>query len=64
MQKAESFGTTACNLRFAHDIDLLGGSEELQQLTGRLDETAADYDMKISSDKSNILVNSMKPRPI
>ena len=31
-----------CNLRFADDIDLLDGSEEeLQQLTERLDQTAA-----------------------
>ena len=30
-----------CHLRFADDIDLLGGSEEqLQQPTGRLEKTA------------------------
>ena len=51
-----------CNLRFADDIDLPGSSEEeLQQLTRRLEETAAEYGMEISSGK--ILVNSIEPRP-
>ena len=41
-----------CNLRFANDIDLLGGSEEeLQQFAERLEKTAADYGVEISSDK-------------
>ena len=35
------------------------GSQRLQQLTERLDETAAGYLMEISSDKSKILVNSI-----
>ena len=53
-----------CNLGFAADMDLLGSSEEeLQQLTHTLEETAAEYGMEISSDKSKILVNSIKPRP-
>jgi hypothetical protein len=57
-------GRPLCNLRFADDIDLLGSSEEeLQQLTRRLEETAAEYGMEISSEKSKILVNSTKPRP-
>ena len=57
-------GRPLCNLRFADDIDLLGSSEEeLQQLTRRLEETAAEYGMEISSEKSKILVNSIKPRP-
>ena len=30
-----------CNLWFADDFDLLGGSEGLQQLTERLEKTAA-----------------------
>ena len=51
-------------MRFADDIDLLDGSEEeLQQLTERLGKTAAGYGMEICSDKSKILVNSIKPRP-
>ena len=54
-----------CNLRFADDIDLLGSSdEELQQLTERLEKATADCGMKICSNKSKILVNSIKPRPI
>ena len=57
-------GRPPCNLRFADDIDLLGSrEEELQQLTQRLEETAAEYRMEISSDKSKILVNSIKPIP-
>ena len=53
-----------CNLRLADDIDLLGGREEqLQQLTERLEKTAAGCGMEISSDKSKILVNSIKRRP-
>ena len=57
-------GRPLCNLRFADHIDLLGGSEEeLQQLTERLEKTAAGYGMEISSDKSKILVNSIMPRP-
>ena len=56
---AEHWRTTIeplCNLRFADDIDLQGGSEiDLQQLE-RLEKTAASYGMDINSDKSNILV--------
>ena len=47
------------NLWFADDIDRLGSNEEeLQQLAERLEKTAAGYGMKISSDKSKILVSS------
>ena len=68
---AEGFETSAsieerpiCNLRFADDINLLGGSEEeLQQLAERLEKTAAGYGMEISSVKSTNLVNIIKPRP-
>ena len=57
-------GRPLCNLRFADDIDLLGSSvEELQQLTQRLEETAAEHGMEISSDKSKLLANSIKPWP-
>ena len=43
---------------------MLGCSkEELQQLTESLYQTAAEYGMEISFDKSKILVNSIKPRP-
>ena len=44
--------------------DLPGGSEEeLQQLDERIDKTAAGYCMEISSNRSKILINSIKPRP-
>ena len=57
-------GQPLFNLRFADDIDLLGGSEEeLQQSIERLEKTAVGYGMEISSHKSKILVNSIKPRP-
>ena len=63
---AEGFDTSTsigerllCNLQFADGIDLMGGSKELQQLTERLEKTAAGY----MSDKSKILLNSIKPRP-
>ena len=53
-------GRLLCNLQFSDDIDLLQcREEELQQLTERLEKTAAGYGMKISSDKNKILV---KPR--
>ena len=46
------------------DIDLLGSSEEeWQRLTQRPEETAAEYRMEISSERSKILVKSIKPRP-
>ena len=54
-------GRPLCNLQFADDIDLLGSSqEELQQLTQILEEIAAEYGTEISSDKSKILVSSIK----
>ena len=56
-------GRPLCNLLFAEDIDLLRDSkEEVQQLTERLEKAAAGYGMEISSDKSKIFVNSIKPR--
>ena len=45
-------GGPLCKLQYTDDIDLLGGSkEELQQLAERLEKTAANYVMEISSDK-------------
>ena len=45
-------GRPLCSLGFADDIHLLGNSgEELQQLTQRPEETAAEYGMEISSEK-------------
>jgi hypothetical protein len=45
------------NLRFADDIDLIGGTNaELADLTARLDNTATAYGMEISAEKSKVLV--------
>ena len=39
-------GRPICNLRFADDVDLMGGSEsELQGLTTRLQNKASYYEM-------------------
>ena len=57
-------GQPLCNLRFADDIDLMGGNEEeLQDLTSRLEKAAGAYGMEVSSEKSKILVNSHKQLP-
>ena len=46
-------GRPLWNVRSVDDIDLLGGSEELQQLTERLEKAAAVYGMEVSSDDQN-----------
>ena len=53
-------GRPTCNLRFADDIDLTGGSSsELQGLTNRHgDRTTAYYKMEISTLKTKIMTNS------
>jgi len=52
-------GRPVCNLRFADDIDLMGGSNnELQDLTNKLANRACAYGMEISAEKSKIMVNS------
>jgi hypothetical protein len=52
-------GRTISNLRFADDIDLLGGSNaELQDLTNRLTTSAGSHGMEVSSEKSKVMVNS------
>lgn len=52
------------NLRFADDIDLMGGSNsELQDLTNRLARSAGAYGMEISSEKSKVMVNSANNTP-
>ncbi len=44
-----------CNLRFADDIDLIGGSEaaELQNLTTRLEEAAGANGMEFSPENQD-----------
>uniref|UniRef100_A0A3Q0RSH2 Reverse transcriptase domain-containing protein n=1 Tax=Amphilophus citrinellus TaxID=61819 RepID=A0A3Q0RSH2_AMPCI len=52
-------GRPLCNLRFADDIDLMGGSnQELQMLTDKMVDRAEAYGMEVSSDKSKVTVNS------
>ena len=50
-------------MQFVDDIALLGGCVEgLPQFAERQEETVAGYGMEISSDKSKILTNNIKPR--
>ena len=52
-------GRTISNLRFAEDIDLMeGNNDELQELRDRLSNSAREYGMEISSEKSKAIVNS------
>ena len=52
-------GWPICNLRFAEDMGLMGGSNgELRDLTNRLVDTAMVYGMKVSTEKSKIMTNS------
>ena len=57
-------GRTISNLRFADDIDLMGGSNtELQELTNRLTSRAGAYGMEVSSEKSKVMTNSANKTP-
>ena len=57
---SDTLGQPLCNLWFADDIDyLLGSEEELQELTERVEKTAAGYGMEISFAKSEIFVHSI-----
>ena len=48
-----------CNLRFADDVNLMGGSNgELQDLTSRLVDRAKARGMEVSTEKSKIMTNS------
>ena len=52
-------GRKVNNLRFADDIDLMGGSvQELQDLTDRLITSLGAYGMEVSSEKSKVMANS------
>ena len=51
-------GRPTCNLRFADDIDLMGGScGELQDLTNRLEDRATAHGMEVSTEKTQIVTN-------
>ena len=53
-------GRSICNLRFADDIDVMGGSnsELFQDLTNRLNDRATVYGMEVGKEKSKIMTNS------
>ena len=52
-------GRPVWNLRFADDIDLMGGSSsELHDITNRLVDGATAYGMDVSTEKSKIMTNS------
>ena len=52
-------GRPICNLRFADDIDLMGGSIcKLQDFTNRLLDKATAYGMEVRTEKSKIMTNS------
>ena len=46
------------NLKFADDIDLMtNSSEELVDITRKLDETSQKYGMEISAEKSKVMIS-------
>ena len=48
-----------CNLQFADDIDLMGGSNgELKDLTNRLADRAREYEMDVSTEKKKSKIMS------
>ena len=52
-------GRSICNLQFADDIDLMGGSNgELQDLTNRLVDRATAHEMGVGTEKSKIMIDS------
>ena len=49
----------SCNLRFADDINLMGGSNgELQDITNRLVDRTTAHGVEVSKEKSKIKINS------
>ena len=52
-------GRSICNLQFADDIDVMGGSNgELQDLTNRLVDRATAFGIEVSTEMSKIMTNS------
>ena len=52
-------GRPICNLRFAEDIDLMGGGNgEHKDFTNRLVDRATAYGMEVSTELSKIKTNS------
>ena len=49
-----------CNLKFADDIDLIGGSYgEVQDLTDRFMDKATAHGMEVSTEKSKIMLEEV-----
>ena len=46
------------NLRFADDIDGLGGEEELANLVERLEKDSTAYGKEISAEKTKLMTNT------
>ena len=54
-----SGGRPICNLQFADDIDVMGGSNgEFQDLTNRLTDRERAYGMEINTEKRKVMTNS------
>ena len=54
-------GRTITNLRFADDIDGLGGQEqELIKLVNHIEEASTAYGMQISAEKTQLMTNNTK----
>ena len=52
-------GRYICNLRFANDLDLFGGSnQELQDFTDKLVASTGMYGIEVSTEKSKVMINS------
>ena len=49
-------GKTITTLRFAYDIDGLAEEEELVKLVERLDNSSTAYSMKISAEKTKLII--------
>ena len=53
-----------CNLQFANNIDLMGGSsDEFQDLTNRLIDRTTAYGVELVTEESKIMTTGMMGRP-
>ena len=58
-------GRSVTNLWFADDIDLIAGStDELPEITERLDRTSRELGMEISAEKSKVMITSAQNTPV
>ena len=57
-------GRPICNLQFANNIDLMGGSsDEFQDLTNRLIDRTTAYGVELVTEESKIMTTGMMGRP-